>query len=161
MQKELDRAIHLREVGMKKESNEVLLKLVKEFPNDASVNYQCAWSFDVLGEESNAVPFYEKAIEIGLPDNELEGAILGLGSTFRTLGEYEKSQVVFREGMEMFPKNKVIPVFYSMTLYNLKEHHHAIELLLTCLADTTTDEKILSYQRSIRYYSHRLDEIWN
>ena len=24
-------------------------------------NYQCAWSFDVLGLESRAVPLYEKA----------------------------------------------------------------------------------------------------
>ena len=115
----------------------------------------------MLGEESNAVLFYEKATELSLPDYELEGAILGLGSTYRTLGEYEKSQGVFRKGMEMFPNNKVIPVFYSMTLYNLKEHHHAMELLLTCLADTTTDEKISSYQKAIRYYSNRLDDIWN
>lgn len=88
-------AIQLRTDNKKLESNQLLLKLVKEYPDDALVNYQCAWSFDVLGEELKAVPYYEKAITQGLSGTDLEGAFLGLGSTYRTLGEYEKSKNVF------------------------------------------------------------------
>jgi hypothetical protein len=44
---------------------------------------QNAWNFDLLGEESKSDPFYEKAIHLVLSSNELEGALLGLGSTYR------------------------------------------------------------------------------
>jgi tetratricopeptide (TPR) repeat protein len=105
---ELEKAVELRKAGNYKESNELLMKLVGNHSTNASINYQCAWSFDVLGEESKAVPFYEEAIRIGLPPNELEGALLGLGSTYRTLGEYEKSKSIFLKGMETFPNNRAI-----------------------------------------------------
>jgi tetratricopeptide (TPR) repeat protein len=161
MKNELDKAIDLRKSGSHKESNQLLLNLVKDFPDDALINYQCAWSFDLLGEESKAVPYYENAINLGLSSKELEGALLGLGSTYRTLGDYEKSKQVFLKGMEVFPNNRAIQVFYSMTLYNLNEHSKAMELLLKCLADTTSDNEILSYKRAIDYYSNKLDEVWS
>ena len=161
MEKEMTKAIELRENGNLKESNELLLTLVKEYPNDGYINYQCAWSFDVLGEEIKAVPFYENAINLGLDGKDLEGALLGLGSTYRTLGEYEKSKSTFNKGMDLFPDNKAIQVFYSMTLYNLNEHNSAMKLLLKCLIDTTTDKKILSYKKAISFYSDKLDDIWS
>jgi tetratricopeptide (TPR) repeat protein len=146
---------------MHRESNEILLKLVDDFPDDPLINYQCAWSFDVLGKESKAVPYYENAIRLGLTGKELEGALLGLGSTYRTLGDYERSESIFSKGMDLFPENKAIQVFYSMTLYNLKEHSSAMELLLKCLIDTTSDKEILNYKKAISFYSEKLDDIWN
>lgn len=157
---ELDKAIDLRKSGNHNESNEILMKLVQEFPDNATLNYQCAWSFDLLGEESKAVPFYEKAIKLGLSSEELEGALLGLGSTYRTLGEYEQSRSVFLKGIESFPNNRAIQIFYAMTLYNLNDHNKAMELLLKCLIDTTTDGEILKYKRAIDFYSDKLDDIW-
>ncbi len=156
----LEKAVASRNSGHHKESNELLLKLVQEFPNDASINYHCAWSFDLLGEESKAVPFYEKAIKLGLSSKELEGALLGLGSTYRSLGEYERSKNVFLKGIELFPDNKAIQIFYTMTLYNLNEHSKAMELLLKCLTETTTDVEITKYKTAIDFYSNKLDEIW-
>jgi len=160
MEKALETAIELRKNGKYQESNEILIKLVGKFPNNALIQYQCAWSFDVLGEESKAVPYYEKAIRLGLAGAELEGALLGLGSTYRTLGEYEKSQNTFLNGIELFPNNRALQVFYSMTLYNLNEHSAAMELLLKCLTETTTDKDILQYRKAISFYSDKLDKIW-
>lgn len=161
MERELDKAMELRTSGNHKESNSILLQLVQEFPENPSINYHCAWSFDLLGEEAKAVPFYEKAIKLGLSSKELEGAFLGLGSTYRSLGEYEKSKAIFLKGIGVFPNNRAIQVFYSMTLFNLNEHSKAMELLLNCLIDTTTDKEILNYKRAIDFYSDRLDEIWD
>ncbi|MBK0008788.1 tetratricopeptide repeat protein [Priestia aryabhattai] len=160
MNNKLDKALALRKNGNHKESNELLSELVKEFPDDALYNYQCAWSFDILGEEEKAVSFYENAIKIGLPSKDMEDAVLGLGSTYRALGEYEKSKDIFLKGMELFPDNHVIKVFYSMTLYNLKEHSKAMELILKCLLNTTNDNEILSYKRALNFYSDKLDQTW-
>lgn len=114
----------------------------------------------MLGKEAEAVPFYEKGIKLGLDEEELEGALVGLGSTYRTLGEYEKSKSTFVKGIELFPNNKALQVFYAMTLYNLNEHSKAIELLLKCLTETTRDEEIISYKKAIEFYSDKLDEVW-
>ena len=111
--------------------------------------------------ESEAVPYYETAIALGLSGKDLEGALLGLGSTYRTLGEYEKSKNVFMKGMEMFPNNRAIHVFYSMTLYNLNEHNRAMALLLNCLIESTMDEEILSYKKAIHFYKNHLEQVWN
>lgn len=128
MNTKLNKAIDLRKNGDLKESKEVLSELVRESPEDALYNYQYAWSLDILGEEEKAVPYYKNAIKIGgLPSKDMAGAILGLGSTYRALGEYENSKDVFLKGKELFPDNHAIQVFYSMTLYNLKEHSKAME----------------------------------
>src|SRR5690606_664765 len=156
----LDQAISLRKQEKLTESNILLLELVKEYPNHPVINYQCAWSFDVLGEEAKAAPYYERAIELGLSGETLEGALLGLGSTYRTLGDYERSKRTFEKGIELFPSNQAFKVFYAMTLYNLKEHDKAIELLLTSLIDTTSDKDILSYEKAIRFYANKLDQVW-
>ncbi len=158
--KRLEIAVELRKEGKLKESNEVLIDLVEEYPNDPIVNYQCAWSFDVLGLEADAVPYYEKAILIGLPDKELQSAFLGLGSTYRTLGQYEKSKEVFEQGLAKFTENRAIKVFYAMTLYNLKEYSKAMEILLHNLAQTSSDENIQNYRMAIEFYSDKLDQVW-
>ncbi|EOR25365.1 hypothetical protein A500_10220 [Clostridium sartagoforme AAU1] len=157
--KELEIAVALRKEGKLKESNEILVTLANDYPDNSVINYQCAWSFDVLSLEKEAVPYYEKAILIGLPEMELQGAILGLGSSYRTLGKYQKSKEVFEKGLAKFTDDRAMKVFYAMTLYNLNEHSKAMEILLTNLAQTSSDENIKIYKKAIEFYSDKLDEI--
>lgn len=160
LNKQLQQAIELREQGDADQSRNIILKLLEQNPDNAFLNYQCAWSHDVLGEERNAVPYYEKAIQLGLEEKNLEDALLGLGSTYRTLGEYEKSKSTFLKGKKLFPDNRAIQIFYAMTLYNLKEHDQAMEILLKNLAETTNDEDIQKFGRAIRFYADKLNKIW-
>lgn len=160
MMLELKKAILLRSEGNLTESNEILEILVKSNPNAAEINYQCAWSFDVLGKEAEAVPYYEKALQLGLDDEDALGALIGLGSTYRTLGSYKKSKAVFESGLARFPDNNALKTFYAMTLYNLGEHVKAMEILLTCLVQTSNDPDITSYKRAIGFYSDKLDKTW-
>lgn len=161
MENMLEEALYLRKNGHLLESNLIFVQLVREFPKDAYLNYQCAWSFDVLGEESKAVPFYETAISLGLPEKDQEGAFIGLGSTYRTLGEYDKSLKTLEQGFKRFPHNRAMQVFLAMTLYNLEEHQQAMELLLKNILDTTNDENIQKYKKAIEFYSDKLDDTWN
>lgn len=157
---DLSEAIKLRENGKHNESNQVLLELVQVHAEDPAVNYQCAWSYDLLGEEEKAVPFYKKAIELGLSDKDLEGALLGLGSTYRTLGKYQDSKKILLQGVERFPTNQAMKTFLAMTLYNLKEYGAAMEILLKCLVESTMDQDIQAYKKAIAFYSDKLDETW-
>lgn len=129
-------------------------------PDDAYLQYQVAWSFDLLGEEAKAVPHYERAIEFGLEEVDLQGAMIGLGSTYRTLGRYEEARKLLEDGLSQFPENGAMKVFYAMTLYNLHDHREAMEILLKTIANETANEEISSYKKAIAFYADHLDDVW-
>ncbi len=155
----IDEAVKLRNEGKLEESNKMLVALVNQTPENAMTNYQCGWSFDVLEKEVEAIEYYEKAITLGLPDEELKEAYLGLGSTYRTIGEYDKSKKTFEKAMYRFDDN-ALKVFYAMTLYNLEDHSQAMETLLKLLADTSNDNSIRGYRKAIEFYSDKLDKLF-
>jgi tetratricopeptide (TPR) repeat protein len=160
LQEKLASAIKLREVEEYEEARQLLLELHSEFPHDPQVNYQCAWIHDLLGLEREAIPFYEKAIQIGLNSDDLKSALLGMGSTYRCIGEYQKSIETFQHALTLFPDSHEFKVFLGMTYYNIGEYAKAMELLLISLADTSSEEGIRHYQRAIRFYSDKLDQTW-
>ncbi|MEK4148190.1 tetratricopeptide repeat protein [Robertmurraya sp. FSL W8-0741] len=160
MNDELKKALELRKNGRYEECYLVMTKLGKEFPDDPQILYQCAWSCDNFGKEEEAVGYYEAAIKLGLAGDDLEDAYLGLGSTYRTLGNYSCSKTVLEKGIEQFPQNQALRVFYSMTLYNLNEHEKAMTELLNCLVNTTDDPNIVGYKKAIQFYADKLNEVW-
>lgn len=157
--KRLLEAIKLRENGDIEKANRILVQLVHEYPNDAQVNYHCAWSYDVMGLEKEAAPYYERAIHIGLPKSDLREAYIGLGSTYRTIGDYLKSEEVLEKGLELFNDN-AIKTFLSMTKYNLGKHDEAMEILLQLIASTSNDKDIIKFSNAIHFYSDKLDQLW-
>ena len=156
----ISKAIKLRAEGKLAESNELLTAMAQDDPKSAEINYQCAWSFDVLGKEAEAVPYYEKALQLGLNEEDALGAFIGLGSTYRTLGRYKKSKSVFESGLARFPENNALKTFYAMTLYNVEEHSQAMEIILTLLVETSNDPDILSYKKALGFYADKLDKTW-
>ncbi len=157
----LDKVFQLRKEGKLEVAIQVMGRLLEQEPNNATYQYQMAWCNDSLGNEKAAVPFYKRAIELGLPPEQLKGAYLGLGSTYRTLGQYEESRKVLSDGIQEFPDNNELKVFYAMTLYNLGEHNEAMQHLLYVITNTTNDEEVLKYKRAIDFYKERLDEVWD
>ena len=85
-------------------------------------------------ERIRSCTYYEKAIQGDLNDEDLANAYLGLGSTYRTLGNTKIQNICLEKGLEKFPHNLAIQVFYAMTLFNLNEHERSMELLLKNLA---------------------------
>ena len=160
LREKLASAINLRESQRHEEARQLLLALHSECPDDPQVNHQCAWIHDLLGLEREAIPFYEKAIETGLDGDDLKSALLGLGSTYRCSGEYQKSIETFQHALTLFPSSQEFNVFLAMAYYNIGEYSKAMELLLNSLADSSKDEGILRYQRAIRFYSDKLNQIW-
>lgn len=159
MKTKLAEAIALRKENKPLEAEALLKTLLQAHPDDPDVNYQMAWTYDFMGKESAAVPFYEKAISSGLIEDRA-GAMLGLGSTYRCLGEYEKSVQVFDQALTEFPNHRAIKVFRALSLYNLGQAEESVSQLLIQLLDTTGDSSIKSYERALRFYSDKLNETW-
>ena len=91
---------------------------------------------------------------------DLKGAFLGLGSTYRAIGAYANSKAVFQKARNVFPQDNAIKTFYAMTLYNLGEHASAMQLLLAIIAETSADPNVQEYQKAITLYSGDLEKAW-
>lgn len=153
---ELDAIVGARAHGQLKEVLPRLRQLDTRYPNVAEIAYQLAWTCDVLGREADALPYYEKAVALGLPDNELAGALLGLGSTLRELGQFERSASVLRSAQRQFPDNREFDPFLALTLHADGRSGEALRVALDALCDTSEDQGIRAYQRALRQAAAKL-----
>lgn len=159
---QLAAAVRLRESGLVEEARQRLVALAAAHPADAVVAYQAAWAHDALGQEAEAVPYYEQALAgDGLAASERQGALLGLGSTYRTLGRYGEAVATLRRGVAEFPEDGALRAFLAMALYNTGEHREAMRLLLTLLTATSGDQQIQDFRRAIDLYAEDLDRTWS
>ena len=170
----LAEAIRLRELGRAEqdqailgEARALLFDLLAAYPDEAEITYQLAIVHDNLGLERESIPFYLKTLQQRLSGLDTtthlmkrERAFLGLGSTYRGLGEYEQAEKTLRQGLSEFPESRALQVFLAMTLYNTQTYKEAMELVLTNLAETTADASLQYYKRGIAFYAQHLDETW-
>ncbi len=158
---ELQNAVRLHDDGKYDEALHQLLHILPQYPEDALLQYHIACCYDAMGQESKAIPYYEKAIELGLNREKQKYALINLGSTLRALGHYHQSKEIFEKGLNEFPNSDVMKIFYSMTLYNLKYHEQAMEILLKAVLRKSDCKEIQAYRRAIEFYSNKLGEVWD
>ncbi|ADK05510.1 TPA: tetratricopeptide repeat protein [Bacillus cereus biovar anthracis] len=152
----LKQAIKLRKEKKYAQSKEILIGLTN-FTRDAEVLYQCAWIHDVMGLETEAMPYYEQAIANGPEGESLCGAYIGLGSTYRCIGEYDKAITVLETGLQQFPDNDVMKVFLSLAKYNVNDYESAMKLLLETVVKV---EEVKEFERAISFYKDHLNEVY-
>jgi tetratricopeptide (TPR) repeat protein len=147
---ELDAIVGARAHGQFNQLLPRLQDLDARHPNVAEVAYQIAWTCDTLGRSEQALASYEKAVALGLPPNELSGALIGLGSTLRVLGQLDRSAKVLRSGRLQFPDNREFDAFLALTLHAQGRSDEALALVLETLCDTTEDPGLTAYGRALR-----------
>ncbi|MEW8968314.1 tetratricopeptide repeat protein [Exiguobacterium alkaliphilum] len=160
-EKGLDEAIRLRENGELERAKQLLLMLLRQDEKNPRLHAHCAWCYDALGEERQAVPHYERAIRLGLAGDELRETYIGLGSTYRALGRYEDAEELFTKAIEQFPDIGALKAFQAMTRYNLGRHSEATGTLLELLASPNPDDSIKRYRRAIAFYARNLNETYD
>lgn len=138
----------------------LLQSILKDDSQNGSALFTLACKYDATGEEKMAVSYYNRALEQLLSQEEQKKAFIQLGSTYRTLGDYQKAKDTLEKGKEAFPEEPVFDVFYAMVLHNLNQHEEAIQLLLKKVVQTTEDEGILSFQKALVFYADHLNEVW-
>jgi tetratricopeptide (TPR) repeat protein len=156
----INKAKELRREDNLEESQELLLSLLGEYPHDPQVLFEVGGSYDVLGLEPEAIPYYEQAIQQGLADDELQECLVCLGSSYRVVGESQEAVDILEDAIEQFPDNNSSKAFLALAYYSNDQVEEAMSLLLELLLTTTKDEEILTYANALDYYKDNLDEIW-
>jgi tetratricopeptide (TPR) repeat protein len=163
METERDRrlaeAVAMRESGQAEQARPFLIALAAEFPDDAEVQYQVAWVHDYLGLEEDAVPYYERALELGLPEPELEGLVLGLGSTYRNVGRIGDSLTLLERGVREYPANHAMRCFLALARLSNGEGNEALALTFDVILATSNDPSIDRYRRALSSYRDELRDV--
>jgi len=155
------RAKELRREDELEASQELLLNLLADHPNDPLVLYEVGGSYDVLGEEKQAIPYYQKAIKAGLDGDDLQECLVCLGSSHRNVGNFQDAVETLKKAVDQFPDDNSGKVFLALAYYSDGREDEAVRLLLELLLETTNDQNILNYADPLDYYKDNLDEVWD
>lgn len=157
----LEEALELREEDELDASQQILLALLEEYPDNATALYEVGGSYDVMGEERDAIPYYEQAIEAGLGGEDLQECLICLGSCNRVIGEFEESVEWLETAVTQFPENKSGHVFLALAYYSNDQKEEAMRTLMEVLLETTENEDIQSYADVFEFYKDNLEEVWD
>lgn len=155
------RARELRQEDELEESQAVLLELLEEYPKDPQVLFEVGGAFDVMGYESDAIPYYRRAIDEGLEGDELHECLICLGSSHRNVGEFGEAVEVLKDAADQYPDNKSGRAFLALAYYSDERYEEAVRVLIELLLETTSDEDILAYADTLDFYKDNLDEVWD
>ncbi len=153
---ELDAIVGARAHGQFNQLLPRLQDLDARHPHVAEIAYQIAWTCDTLGRHEQALAAYDKALALGLPPNEHSNALIGLGSTLRSLGQLDRSAEILRSGQRLFPENREFDAFLALTLHAQGKHAEALALALDALITTTEDPGLTAYGRALRQAASQL-----
>lgn len=156
----IDDALAEREKGDAKAALDLLLEYGEANLDDAEVALLIASSYDSIGKEREAVPWYERALEADLVDAERISASIGLGSSLRALGEYDAALKILGDAHERFPINRAIETFLAMVQFNAGEQQKAFETILRILAENSGDQDIRAYAGALTFYAEDVAYIW-
>lgn len=155
---QIEQARALRREDDLEESQAILLTLLNEYPEHPLILFEVGGSYDVMGEEEMAIPYYREAIEAGLQGDDLQECLVCLGSSLRLIGEHEEAVEVLERAVESFPTRKSSRVFLALAYYSDGQPHLAISKLMSTLLETTSDQDILAYADAFEYYIEELEE---
>ena len=110
-----------------------------------------AMAYDRDGAEAEAIPHYEQAIAAGLSSEQLEKAMLGLGSSLRNVDRVEESVAVLEDACRRFPHHRALPIFLAFSLWSSGRRGEALALLARRLGEGS------GYENAIREYADEIE----
>jgi tetratricopeptide (TPR) repeat protein len=161
IEEKLQQAKALRQEDELEASQEILLDLLKSNPKNPLVLYEVGGSFDVLGEEKKAIPYYKDAIAAGLDGEDYQECLICLGSCYRNLGKIDDAIAVLKRFTKEFPEVNSGQVFLALAYYNDGREDETTRILLDLLLKTTQDENILAYADTLEFYKDHLEDYWD
>ena len=95
----------------------------------ARQRYDEACAHDRAGREEEAIPRYEQALELGLPEPLRQQALLGLGSSYRTVLRHADAIALLQGAVAEYPHDHALAVFRSLALWSGGREREAMQAL--------------------------------
>jgi tetratricopeptide (TPR) repeat protein len=114
-----------------------------------------AFAHDRAGREAEAIPLYEEALALGLPDGPRAQALLGLGSSLRNVRRHREAIEVLRAGVDEYPEHGGLRFFLALALWSGGEEREGFRTLGALALD---EVDLRGYARAAAWYlEHDVD----
>jgi tetratricopeptide (TPR) repeat protein len=120
----------------------------------ARQRYDEACAHDRAGREEEAIPCYEEALVLGLPDPLRQQALLGLGSSYRNVLRHADAIALLRGAADEYPDDDALAVFLSLALWSGGREREAMQALGRVTLESTD---LRGYGRAAALYFEQLD----
>jgi cyanophycin synthetase len=122
----------------------------------ARAEYERASACDREGREEEAIPHYEAALRLGLDDDLVPGALLGLGSSLRNVGRTSDAVAVLDDACARFPDHAALPLFRALALASAGRCEQALGETIRHAAARIDADEVVRYRRALNEYADEL-----
>jgi tetratricopeptide (TPR) repeat protein len=126
------------ESGWQHKDNETRLiqyfsDVAEKYTKSARAKFELANAYDSLGKEKEAIPLYERAIQMGLSSEYEAYALLQLGSSLRNVGRLDDAIRILSDAEKRYPELPSITMFLGMAMHDSDMHSEALRTVLTAM----------------------------
>jgi Flp pilus assembly protein TadD len=126
-------------------------------PQDVRAVMAAAYACDRIGLEPEAIEYYERAWELGVPAAERPGFLVGFGSTLRNVGRAEEAVARLAEATAEFPDDASLRAFLALALHSAGHSTLALATMLeAALAAAANPDGFGAYTRALTAYQKEL-----
>lgn len=144
----------LEQDGTEQQAIDYFLALAAEYPDSATVQFETGGAYDFAGYEAEAVPYYRRAIALGLPDDMLPQVAVQLGSSLRNLGQFDAAVQTLQEASDRYPEYRALKAFLALALHSAGRPADALALMIRLTVEPPGFYE--RYHRSLRGYADEL-----
>jgi tetratricopeptide (TPR) repeat protein len=124
---------------------------------EAEREYEIGGDHDSAGRADEAIRYYERALELGLPQGLVPRALVQLGSSLRNVGRNDEALALWDDAIARFPGDAALRLFRAFSLATAGRDREALVDVLD-LARTRIDApEIHRYARSLESYTRDLE----
>ncbi|HVK76696.1 MAG TPA: tetratricopeptide repeat protein [Kofleriaceae bacterium] len=130
--------------------------LARAWPGDVRVQMAAAYACDRLGLERDAIAYYERAWELGVPTDERAGFLVGFGSTLRNVGRTDEAVARLAEASVEFPNDAALRAFLALALHSAGHGTLALATMLEAALAAARPDGFGPYRRALAEYQAEL-----
>lgn len=119
---------------------------------DVSAQIAAAYACDRAGQEQQALVFYERAWNLGVPLEKRFEFLIGYSSTLKNVGRANESLKWLREAGQEQPEHPALAAFTALSLHALGKTELALATMLDAALKTEGGNGLAPYTRALTEY---------
>lgn len=125
-------------------------------PDDAEAQFAAAVALDRAGLEREAITYYERVAELGVPGDLKRRFYVGYGSTLRNVGRTDDAVGVLGQALADDPSYPPYTAFLALALLSAGHPREAVAALLGCALDVALPGAFDGFERALGAYHAEL-----
>lgn len=158
---EMDKGHELLKTGKDDLAIQHFKNLCELFSNEGAVWLNSALVLDTLGFEEEAIPQYLRAIDLKIEGKDLRDALVCLASSYRNVGDLEKSLYYLNLANQTFKEDLVVLAFLALVLHDLNCSSEALSMIGLTLLKESSSNDLQAYNKALTQYYKNLPKNGN